>query len=311
MCIRDRSYDGKDGVLVSAAGLGLSVKDAPYCGKDVNAGVKTCTATDCLVFGWGIEIEEVKANEVKIMAPMWIYTEGEDPRPDHLANNLAIGAGLCWKAGDDPCETIVRADIGIYNTSRCVSLPFEGDKCDQNEDATNGIVGIIAGPGISALAGDNAPVEDDDDKKHWVQLESTLLATDCDGAVLAQPLLELELGCGLKGTASESCPGNDDKNTKVQIELDPMSDTSCTGDDVEVTVVCSISCSAEGIETLSKQLVFNSCGLFKGTKFIDGTLNNAQAGQESSSTPQDVGCKTSTDSTDSDYTSAPAGSPTK
>ena len=314
--VQNKSYDGKDGVLVSAAGLGLSVKDAPYCGKDANAALKSaCTATDCLVFGWGIEIEEVKADEVKIMAPMWIYAEGEEPIAADLANNLAIGRGLCVSDGGEECEKIVDLDLYIHKTDKCASENWVGQAC-ATAPVANGVVGIIAGPGIAALVGDNAPVDDDaeDEKKQWVQLQSELKITDCDAETIADPLLEIQLGCGLKGVGWVPCTDNEGGvggSTKVQIELDPMSDTSCAGEDVEVTVVCSISCSAEGIETLSKQLVFNSCGLFKGTKFIGGTLNNAKAGEESSSTPQDVGCKTSTDSTDETYPATQAGSPTK
>ena len=246
---------------------------------------------------------------------MWIYAEGEEPIAADLANNLAIGRGLCVSDGGEECEKIVDLDLYIHKTDKCASENWVGQAC-ATAPVANGVVGIIAGPGIAALVGDNAPVDDDaeDEKKQWVQLQSELKITDCDAETIADPLLEIQLGCGLKGGGWVPCTDNEGGvggSTKVQIELDPMSDTSCAGEDVEVTVGGSISCSAEGIETLSKQLVFNSCGLFKGTKFIGGTLNNAKAGEESSSTPQDVGCKTSTDSTDETYPATQAGSPTK
>ena len=119
--------------------------------------------------------------------------------------------------------------------------------------------------------------------------------TDCDDNTIANPLVEIGLGCGLKGVGSAPCEEGGLGSTKVKLEVSP---TSCKETDVTVKVVCGISCSAEGIETMEKELVFSSCGLFLGTQYVDGTLNN------NATRPVDVLCKKAVTSDTDDTTVA-------
>ena len=310
------SADGKDGVLVAAAGggTGVGLYDYNYCEYEGNEEIGVgadCTTVQCIGLGWGLEIakdgitknQDGKITEVQISAPNWIYAEGNENADStkDLANRLVIGKGLCVDKGDE-CERIVRANIGVKNSSKCLTKDFVGIDCESDikeqppepgggttTPLPNGVVGIVAGAGISAK--EETSSDPFIENNMWVHLQSDLKMTDCEDGTIANPLVEISLGCGLKGVGSAPCEDDSD-NTKVTLELSP---TSCKTSDIPVKVVCGISCSAEGIETIEKELLFSNCGLFLGTRNIDGKLNSMV----------DVGCQQAVTSSTEDTT--PAG----
>ena len=100
---------------------------------------------------------------------------------------------------------------------------------------------------------------------------------------------DITLGCGLKVVGGGSCDGaNSDTEATISINNISTDKGGVSTPTHDVKVVCGLTCGAEGLEVLEKVIVFSDCGLYMGTKWVGGALNDT--GNDELFSIKDVGC---------------------
>ena len=105
---------------------------------------------------------------------------------------------------------------------------------------------------------------------NMINVRKTLtVGADRNSTAKGKYISTIGLGCGLKGEAGNTCGADQaTQSTSCSIEVDNTAPYSEEAHEIEV--MCGIKCDSDGIEAVSKFLVFSDCGLFMGTKQSNG-----------------------------------------
>ena len=267
-------------IPTNAGGGSLSLQDRPYCEYTPTAATGSggfCHDTDCLVLGWGLQAD-YHATGTEISAPFYVGSRSEANRTDLIG----IGAGLATEQGtgvDDSCDQTLTLSMVCQNNSYCADP-------DDYYCPSTGVKGFQWGPGLETHSGVGPG------GVNTVNVRKTLtIGADRNSTAKGKYISTIGLGCGLKVEPGNTCGADQAKqSTSCSIEVDNTAPYSEEAHEIEV--VCGIKCDSDGIEIVSKYLVFSDCGLFMGTKQSNGrgqsigALNTTFAGvdcEESSS----------------------------
>ena len=235
------------------SGGGLSLQDRAYCeytpSEAVGAG-GACSDTSCLVFGWGLQAD-YDPTGTEISAPFYIGSRSESNRTDLLG----VGDGLATEQGDDTCEKVLTLSMACSNNTYCPD-PTE------YECPSTGVRMFQWGPGLETHGVAGSP--------NMINVRKTLtVGADRNSTAKGKYISTIGLGCGLKVEAGNTCGADQaTQSTSCSIEVDNTAPYSEEAHEIEV--MCGIKCDSDGIEAVSKFLVFSDCGLFMGTKQSNG-----------------------------------------
>ena len=235
------------------SGGGLSLQDRAYCeytpSEAVGAG-GACSDTSCLVFGWGLQAD-YDPTGTEISAPFYIGSRSESNRTDLLG----VGDGLATEQGDDTCEKVLTLSMACSNNTYCPD-PTE------YECPSTGVRMFQWGPGLETHGVAGSP--------NMINVRKTLtVGADRNSTAKGKYISTIGLGCGLKVEAGNTCGADQaTQSTSCSIEVDITAPYSEEAHEIEV--MCGIKCDSDGIEAVSKFLVFSDCGLFMGTKQSNG-----------------------------------------
>ena len=234
------------------AGSGaVSLLDRPYCTYTPSDAL-VCTDTACLALGWGLQAD-FDPTGTEISAPFYVGSRSEANRTDLIA----IGAGLATEQGSDTCEKTFTLDMSCNTSDDCTDInPF----CP-----STGVRGFEWGPGLtvhkSTVTGQEESI---------LSIRKNLTISDSNGESKGKYIQSIGLRCGLKVEDGDTTcgPSKTTQSQNCYITLDNTSDYNTVGH--EIPVVCGIKCDADGIESITKHLVFSECGLFMGTRQDNG-----------------------------------------
>ena len=285
-------------------------------GKDANS----CRRTNCLDLGWGLEIENYTTDSTKIRSPFYVTskqgktictTEGTDS-DESLSEKTNILPGYETPTVGANSSTLTNTIVVGNN----LTLTRQGCTVTIDAESCGGGGGSISCGTSEECADLGCP--DSIQKIEWgfglevqkpdsttARVHKVLSFGDATGESVGDYIEHVTLGCGLKVASSDTVCETDNTLATIAINNTSTYHGGVSTPSHDVKVVCGITCSAQGLEVLEKVLVFSECGLFMGTKWPGGKLNNdGRYGDGEGPVPIDVPCNKPVSSATSEPTQA-------
>ena len=266
----------------------------------------SCRRTNCLDLGWGLEIENYTTDSTKISSPFYVTskqgktictTEGTDS-DESLSDRTNILPGYETPTVGANSSTLTNTIVVGNN----LTLTRQGCTVTIDAESCGGGGGSISCGTSEECADLGCP--DSIQKIEWgfglevqkpdsttARVHKVLSFGDATGESVGDYIEHVTLGCGLKVASSDTVCETDNTLATIAINNTSTYHGGVSTPSHDVKVVCGITCSAQGLEVLEKVLVFSECGLFMGTKWPGGKLNNdGRYGDGEGPVPIDVPC---------------------